>query len=194
MSEEIYKQACEYAQAGDYVEAAKCFKKAANEGHIKAQYNLAVCLHEGLGGYQAHMEAFYYFKKAADGGHDRAHYMLGCYFAMGLAPYESKEEGIEHFRIAAEAGVADAQYNYGVYLLEEKRADEATVYFQKAMEQGSADGAYNLGICYAKGLGVEAHDDKAIECLELAVSKGHEKAGSALTRVLKDSYAPSGKS
>ena len=124
MTEEIYKQARAYAEAGDYVEAAKCFKKAAEAGHVKAQYNLGVCLHEGLGGYRAHMEAFYYFKKAADGGHMLAHYMLGCYFAMGLAPYESKEEGIEHFRIASEAGVVDAQYNYGVYLLKEKRAEK----------------------------------------------------------------------
>lgn len=186
--EETYEKGVSFAKKGDYVEAAKLFKKAADEGHTKAQYNLGICLHEGLGGYQAHMEAFFYFKKAADSGHMQAHYMLGYYYVSGIAPYDDREAGIEHFRIAAESGHADAQYNYGVCLLEERQEEEAAQYFQMATDQGIPEAAYNLGVCYANGRGVQKDEDKAVEILAIAAGKGHLDAAHAMTKILKDRH------
>ncbi len=84
-----------------------------------------MCLHQGINGYQAYMEAFHYFKMAASGGHPRAHYMVGCYYAMGIAGLTSEDEAAKHFKIAADEGVSDAAYNYAVCLLEGKGTEKS---------------------------------------------------------------------
>ena len=61
----------------DDTKAAAWFRKAANQGHAGAQFNLAVVLENGCGAAQADAEARAWYEKAAAQGHLRAQVNLG---------------------------------------------------------------------------------------------------------------------
>ncbi len=111
--EVLYEQARRHLQ-GDGVPCSyelglPFLKEAADLGHMKAQYNLGILLHQGLSVSQSYEEAYRYFELAAQQGHPRAQYMLGCYFAFGFWLLPSDEHAFHYFRLAAEAGVADLE-------------------------------------------------------------------------------------
>jgi uncharacterized protein len=58
--------------ARDYQEAAKWFRKAADQGSMEAQYNLGVSYRDGQGVAQDFREALAWFRKAADQGYAQA--------------------------------------------------------------------------------------------------------------------------
>ena len=61
----------------DYVEAVKWFSRAAEQGHVNAQFNLGVAYAEGRGVPQDEVEAVKWFLSAAVHGHARAQARLG---------------------------------------------------------------------------------------------------------------------
>jgi TPR repeat protein len=65
----------------DYVEAAKWYRKAADQGHSDAQYYLGGCYYHGNGVHKDKVEAAKWCRKAAEQGHRSAqHYLGGCYY------------------------------------------------------------------------------------------------------------------
>jgi TPR repeat protein len=58
--------------AHDYKKAVCCYKKAAEQGHVAAQCNLAYCYMGGLGVDTNCEEAIYWYKKAAEQGNEDA--------------------------------------------------------------------------------------------------------------------------
>ena len=52
--------------AQDSAQAAKWFRKAAEQGQVQAQYNLGVCYHKGKGVAKDHVEAYAFFSLAAE--------------------------------------------------------------------------------------------------------------------------------
>ena len=56
----------------DMVEAAKWFRKAAEQGHVGAQYYLAECYHSGDGVEKDMAEAVKWYRKAAEQGFKEA--------------------------------------------------------------------------------------------------------------------------
>ena len=54
--------------AQDYAEAVKWYRKAAEQGHAVAQYNLGWCYDKGKGVAQNQSEAIKWYRKAADQG------------------------------------------------------------------------------------------------------------------------------
>jgi TPR repeat protein len=70
---ELYEQ-------GNYTEAVKWWRKAAEKGNAKAQYNLGWCYANGQGVPQNYTEAVKWWRKAAEQGDASAQYNLGvCY-------------------------------------------------------------------------------------------------------------------
>ena len=68
-------------------------------------------------------------------------------------------------------------------------------WYRRAADVGNAEALYQLHFNYATGEGVERNDDKAIECLEEAMKRGHqmakiEYAKSYYGRVDKETYNP----
>ena len=61
----------------DQKEAATWYRKAADKGHSKGQYNLGVCYAEGEGVIKDQKEAATWFSKAADQAHKDAQFNLG---------------------------------------------------------------------------------------------------------------------
>ena len=55
-----------------YAEAAKWFRKAAEQGHAEAQYNLGYCYYNGYGVERSYEEAAECYRKAAEQGYEKA--------------------------------------------------------------------------------------------------------------------------
>lgn len=64
-------------------EAAVWYRKAAENNHIKAQFDLAVMIHKGRGVPRGETEAVHYFWKAAQHGHAPAQFNLGLMLEAG---------------------------------------------------------------------------------------------------------------
>ena len=55
-------------EEGDEYEGARWYRKAAEQGHSVAQYNLGVCYQVGSGVVQSNAEAIKWYRKAAEQG------------------------------------------------------------------------------------------------------------------------------
>lgn len=61
---------------GKYKKAAKWWRKAADQGHVDARFNLGGMYFNGRGVDQSYPEAVKWYRKAADQGHSSAQYAL----------------------------------------------------------------------------------------------------------------------
>lgn len=92
----------------NYKEAIKWYRKALDQGYIKAYGNLGSCYYEGNGVPKDHNEAIRYFKKGAEMGDPTSMVNLGLmYYNSGNGPL-SKTEGIHWLKQAAKLGQEDA--------------------------------------------------------------------------------------
>jgi len=160
-------------------EAVKWFRKAAEQGHTKAQFNLGVLYDKGQGVAQSSSEAEKWYTKAAERGDVDAQTSLGP----------------KWYRKAAEQGDAEAQYNLGLSYANghgvEQSDTEAVKWYRKAAEQGYAPAQNNLGRKYAEGEGVEQSDAEAVKWFRKAAEQGNETAQRNLDRFdefYKDKY------
>jgi hypothetical protein len=69
--------------AQDYKEAVNWFRKAAEQGHAMAQFNLGRMYYDGQGVAQDFKEAVNWYRKAAEQGHAMAQNNLGFMYANG---------------------------------------------------------------------------------------------------------------
>ena len=101
------------ANAGDYAAALQEWRPLAEQGDIKAQYNLGVMYQNGYGVPQDYAEALRWYRMAAEQGHADARYSLGVMYHNGYGVPQDDAEAVKWYRLAAEQGNADAQYNLG---------------------------------------------------------------------------------
>ena len=164
----------------DNQEAVKWYRKAAEQGYAKAQYNLGVMYGKGEGVAEDDREAVKWYRKAAEQGIARAQYNLGNRYLRGEGVPEDDQEAVKWLRRAAEQGYARAQlnlgnrYGKGEGVAEDDR--EAVKWYRKAAEQGHASAQYNLGIMYVKGEGVAEDDREAVKWYRKAAEQGYAKA------------------
>ena len=69
--------------AQDYAEAARWYRKAADQGDVAAQFNVGVMYERGQGVPQDYAEAARWYRKAADQGYAAAQGNLGNLYAHG---------------------------------------------------------------------------------------------------------------
>ena len=100
-------------EAKDYATALQELKKAAEQGHAKAQYNLAQIYRNGTGVPQDDKEAVKWFQLAAEKGQAQAQSNLGFMYANGRGALQDDKEAAKWFQLAAEQGHAQAQKNLG---------------------------------------------------------------------------------
>lgn len=147
-----------FGTEGDPVEAAACFRKAAESGHSEAQYELGILLQEGKGVPQDTGEAAAWFEKAADRGVAWAQYRLGYLCHNGATGVnQDAERAAKFYRLAAEQGVAAAQNNLGLlyrlgFGVQEDIA-EALLWYGKAADQNFALSIRNLAEIQRFGFG-----------------------------------------
>ena len=92
-----YEQHAFWGYTEDYENAAFWFEKAASQGSMDAQLELAKLYEYGKGVPQDDKNAFEWYKKAAEQGNMEALFKLGCYYSNGKASLKDQKLANECF-------------------------------------------------------------------------------------------------
>lgn len=98
---------------GDYTTAVQEFRKAAEQGNARAQYNLGLMYQDGYGVVEDDAEAVKWFRKAAEQGDADGQYFLGSKYSVGEGVTQDKTEATKWYHKAAEQGNGYAQHSLG---------------------------------------------------------------------------------
>lgn len=88
----------------NHEEAYKWYKKASDQGLLKATYNLGLMYEQGFGVERSDEEAYKSYEKAAQGGYAPAQYNLACCLYNGVGIDESLVDAVHWFKESAEQG------------------------------------------------------------------------------------------
>ena len=160
----------------DYKEAAKWYRKAADQGSIAALYSIGTLYENGLGVTKDITEAVKWYKKSAEQGYSIAQECLGyCYFC-GRGVAKDYFEAVKWYKKAAEQGNSRAQYFLGSCYANGKGVKNdynlAIEWYQKAAAKNNLDAMRAIGILYENGLGVTQDFQIAKEWYQKAADKG----------------------
>ncbi|KAL3501144.1 hypothetical protein ACH5RR_035593 [Cinchona calisaya] len=120
----------------NYKEAVKWLYKASFAGYARAQYQLALCLHQGRGLDQNLQEAANWYQQAAEGGYVRAMYNTSLCYAYGEGLVKSHRLARKWMKRAADRGHSKAQFEYGLGLFSGGDMMKAVVYLELATRGG----------------------------------------------------------
>lgn len=173
---ELFEKGLSYHQEGNYVEAVKYFRKAAEQNYAEAQCYMGQYYFNGTELPKIKEDAFKWWQKAAEQGDMCAQYFLGyCYLEGEGIEDEDEDEAAKWFRKSAEQGYAPAQlklgdcYEDGDGVPEDE--DKAVEWWLKAAEQGNAEAQYNLGDYYDG-----ENSEKAFEWYKKSADQGYADA------------------
>lgn len=99
----------EYEVDVDVIVAAKWFRTAAENGHLEAMAEYAMCCELGCGVEQSDAEALEWYTRAANAGHIEANYSVGEIFEEAKGVPQSDEEACLWYYKAAVMGDDDAK-------------------------------------------------------------------------------------
>jgi len=143
-------------QRGDYAEAAKFYRRAADNGDAVSLGALASLYKEGKGVPQDYAEALKLYRKAADLGSISAQISVGVMYDFGYGVAQDYAEAVKWYRKVADQGDATGQFELGMmYELGHgvpRDLTEAAALYRKSADQGNTFGKRYL----AKLEGVEA--------------------------------------
>ena len=168
----------EYYDNGNYTEAVKWWRKAADQGNADAQNYLGEYRERGSKE-QDQVEAEKWFRKAAEQGHADGQYNLARCYHYGKGIAKDYDEALKWYRKAAEQGNVYAQNELGWYYQHRAKKpdlEEAVKWYRKAAEQGNSRAQYELGYCYIKGKGVAQDRNEAIKWYRKAAAQGNASA------------------
>lgn len=147
-SNEQYEMGRKFHESQNYPEAEKWYRKAAEQGNAKAQYNLGNCYCLGEGVKHNYKEAIKWYRKAAEQGNADAQYSLGNCYCFGQGLEQNYQEAAKWYYKAAKQGNANAQYHLG-WCYDwgqgiEQNYTEAEKWYQEAAKNGSKDAKEKL--------------------------------------------------
>lgn len=150
---------------------------AATKGNAEAQYKLANCYEDGLGGLEENQdEAFRWYVKSANQGYPDALCTLAVYYSNGDIVEKDEQKAIELYIEAAEGGCIDAYYYLAIYYktgtIVDKDYDKAFHYAMLAAEANDAEAQGLLGTYYQDGIGTEINYAKAMCWYRKAIDNG----------------------
>jgi len=191
--------------APDPDKATLWYRRAAEQGHVEAQYALGSLLEKSDNADEAHA----WYTKAAMHGHSAAQKILasekwkdntapvavpqGHVATQGHAASQTAEdispEALDKLFQQAEAGDMDAQYNLGIMYYNGEGApqdyQQAMNWFHLAAQQGDADAQFNLGIMIGRGEGVKKDPKISLQWFQKAAEQGHSEAKDIITKLAK---------
>uniref|UniRef100_A0A7S4JQT6 SAM domain-containing protein n=1 Tax=Guillardia theta TaxID=55529 RepID=A0A7S4JQT6_GUITH len=176
-----YNIGCYYAEGKgvdvNQTQARFYFRKAAEQGHARAQVNLAIYLSgKGKGGPPNVTEAALWYEKAAQQDDMRAQRMLGVCYMEGVGVDKDPYMAVKWYAKAARQNDTKAQYNLAIAYMDGvgvvKDEHKAAKWFWRAANLGDAQAMYNLGCLYAEGVGVARDTSKASRWFAEAASRG----------------------
>ena len=169
-----------YERLLQYAEAAKWYRKAADQNMAGAQISLGVLYQKGLGVGKDSAEAVKWWRMAAEAGYDGAQFNLGMAYKEGSGVAQNYSNAVRWFRKAAEQGLALAQFQLALTYRQGKGVDkddsEAVKWYRRAAVQGDARAQHNLAFMYATGAGVSQDYTEMMKWYEKALMNGHDKA------------------
>ncbi|XP_009796602.1 F-box protein At1g70590-like [Nicotiana sylvestris] len=124
------------ANPPDIEEAIKWMYKASIAGYVRAQYQLALCLHKGRGPSRDLKEAARWYLKAAEGGYVRAMYNTAICYSVGEGLSQSHKLARKWMKRAADRGHSKAQFEHGLSIFSEGNMMKAVVYLELATRAG----------------------------------------------------------
>jgi TPR repeat protein len=96
----------------DYAEAARWYRRAADQGLAAAQFNLGLMYDNGQGTTQDYAEAARWYRKAADQGLAAAQFNLGVMYAKGRGVTQDCVQSHMWMNLAASRANGDDQKRY----------------------------------------------------------------------------------
>ncbi len=135
--------------------AYKWFAKAAEQGHVQAQYNIGISFITGRGISSDFDKYIEWMTKAAKQGHAEAQISLGnYYFTISFSDKNAGEKSVNWYIKAAEQGHTGAQYILGKRYKDGDAQSyrDAQKWLLKAAIQGYAPAQSALGHFYQNGL------------------------------------------
>lgn len=183
--------------------AEPLLRRAAEAGHVEAQFLLGLAHHTGRGAPEDPAEAARWYRAAAEAGHRDAAYLLGLAYWRGRGVAQDDRAATRWFARAAAADQGEAAYHLALaHMLGRgvERDDRAALRrLQKAAEQGVPEADYLIGVAYTNGRGVERDDAWAARFYGRAAQAGLPRAqymmavtqalGLGLPRDLVQAYA-----
>lgn len=138
------------------------YKKAAEQGHPRAQFEVGYRYHS-IGKYK---DAIKWYKKAGENGEGIAFYNIHLiYVYQGKDTDDNKNLIFYWCKKAAEANCRHAYYNLADYYyhgkIVKKDYKEAIYWYTKAAYGENANAQLKLGLCYKYGRGTDINYDKA---------------------------------
>ena len=106
-----YNAARSAYSAGRHEEAYGMLLKLAKEGHLKAQYEVAMMLNNGIGVEKDKEEAWNWFTRAAKGGNADAQVELGAHYEAGAGGEPNNVMAVYWWKAAARNGSGVAAFN-----------------------------------------------------------------------------------
>lgn len=173
-------------------QAAVWYRKAAEAGHVEAQFALGWLYEHGWALPADGEQAALWFWRAAEQGHAEARERVAwdtrrlrnraeagdpkAQYELGLLYAVDWDQAAAHmwFMKAAEQGDSEAQFQMG--LICEQDETESAAWFRKAAEQGHPDAQFRMGRAYAAGAGVEKDLAKSVYWFGEAAARGHVDA------------------
>lgn len=175
--------------------AQELLEKAAELGHMEAQFRLAMQFYEGhtvvcdIKIEKNYEKAVYWLEKGAAQGDNFAQYYLGLCYENGTGVGQNYEKAVSLYHRAADCEYPQAEAifelahcyetGHGVKL----NIPRAIELYRRAAEEGDIRAALKLGDCYERGFGVEKSKERAIEWYNIAAEQGDEDGISALYRL-----------
>lgn len=130
-----------YFNDKNYTEAAKWYRKSAEQGYAKAQYELGAMFYFGESIVKDYSEALKWFRKSAEQGNADAQNSLGDMYYLGDGVKENFSEAVKWYQKSAEQGNKYAQYNLGEIYEYGKGITQdygkAIEWYQKAAKNGN---------------------------------------------------------
>ncbi|KAG0297500.1 Dual specificity testis-specific protein kinase 2 [Dissophora globulifera] len=165
----------------DDVKAAEFFQRAANQGHLKAQWSLGAMYLHGRGVKQEMSTAIEWWRKAAEQGDIEAQYTLACGYYKGDGIPRDIKESEKWFQEAASRGHVTSQCLLALMYFDglgvPRDYPNAVKWFQKAADQGDKIAQSRLGFMYLKGdMGLPKHDAAAVKWFLKSAEQGYPYA------------------
>lgn len=124
------------AEPSNPKEAVRWLRRASVTGHVRAQYQLALCLHQGRGVDCNLSEAARWYLRAAAGGYVRAMYNVSLCYSIGEGLVHSHRQARKWMKRAADRGHSKALFEHGLHLFSEGDMMNAVVYLELATRKG----------------------------------------------------------
>lgn len=167
------------AQQGDYAKARKLWVPLAKHGNVKAEYNLGLLYHQGLGVRKNDHFAVKWWRKAAAQGDAMAQTNLGNMYNFGLGVPLNYKEAAKWYQYAANKGNETAQYNIGFMYLKgngkPRNYHKAMYWFRRAANRGDAYARFYIGFMYEHGQGVGANPIVAYALYNLIANQSQQQ-------------------